>query len=92
MQWIIWDLYSTSNSPSKRAKEDSFKALGVCLGGEIFEGLPLFPSTSEDSHIISHQAVCPFIGSFDLTLQLCISIISNPYAVKMLMGRKNVIT
>lgn len=84
---MIWALYSTSSSPSETT-EDSSKAFGVCRGGVVLAGWLPFPSASEDSHIVSHQVVCLYIGSFDLTWQPCISIISNPYTVKMLIERE----
>lgn len=46
------------------------------------------PSTSEDRKVISHQVFCPFIGAFDLTLLWCSSVISSPFAVKMLIERR----
>ena len=55
--------------------------------GDFGRSLPS-PSTSEDRHVISHQVVCPFIGAFDLTLLWCSSVISSPYADKMLMERR----
>ena len=44
----------------------------------------------ENGHVIS-QVLCPFIGSFDMTLWLYLSIILDPYAVKMLIRKGKVI-
>lgn len=49
------------------------------------------PSASEDGPVIS-QILCPFIGSFDMTLWLYLSIILNPYTVKMLIREGKAIT
>lgn len=50
-----------------------------------------FSSFFENGHVIS-QVLCPFIGSFDMTLCLYLSIILDPYSVKMLIREGKVVT
>lgn len=74
----------TSVVVSTTSKEDLAEAPRACpKGGISGRKLPLPPSF-EDGPVIS-QVRCPFIGSFDMTLWLCLSIILNPYTVKMLI-------